>query len=39
MANCVSENQLTSFANSIDFAQPLRFILFRPPLEELFEHS
>lgn len=32
-------NMLTNFASSVDFAQPLCFILFCPPLEELFKHG
>lgn len=32
-------NVLTNFASSVDLAQPLCFVLFRPPLEELLEHG
>lgn len=32
-------NMLTNFTSSVDFAQSLRFILFCPPLEELFKHG
>ena len=30
---------LTNFSRSVDFAQSLCFVLFCPPLEELFKHG